>query len=307
MNNQRLSYIDFLKGIGIILVVWAHIPSLPLNKEIYAFHMPLFAFLAGIFAVKKPTLKETIVKKGKSLLVPFFFFSIAWWGVTLLILKDTPELSSAFNYIFYILGGSGQNSVKSLSNVTVWFLAYLFTTHIIHFFNSKLSKPKIGAVAIGGIGVLSSYTGIPLPYSFDTALTLYPFFFVGSTYLTSQRETPKLHTPIYAFVFLVGCYLNTRVDTASNNLGNPILFYIVAFSAIALLLTFAKNINSVPAIDYIGKNSIDVLIFHMIFLKVTSYFQIIEFDFINLIGSIALSLITGKIIRTYLPQAYGRF
>ena len=48
--KNRISYFDIAKGIGIILVMFAHV-TLPitLEKFIYSFHVPLFFFLSGYF------------------------------------------------------------------------------------------------------------------------------------------------------------------------------------------------------------------------------------------------------------------
>ena len=58
--KQRLSYIDELKGFAILMVVIGHIFFFsfriqgmdyisPWSEIIYSFHMPLFAFLSGLF------------------------------------------------------------------------------------------------------------------------------------------------------------------------------------------------------------------------------------------------------------------
>lgn len=44
--KERLDWIDFAKGIGIILVVWAHTRGFFTNY-IEQFHMPLFFFVSG--------------------------------------------------------------------------------------------------------------------------------------------------------------------------------------------------------------------------------------------------------------------
>lgn len=44
-NNKRMSYIDIMKGIGIFLVIWAHLSrDLMVTSFIYGFHMPLFFY-----------------------------------------------------------------------------------------------------------------------------------------------------------------------------------------------------------------------------------------------------------------------
>ena len=47
-SANRYEYIDITKGIGILLVVWAHILLVGwTHRFIYAFHMPLFFFMSG--------------------------------------------------------------------------------------------------------------------------------------------------------------------------------------------------------------------------------------------------------------------
>ncbi|MBC1212116.1 acyltransferase family protein [Listeria booriae] len=62
--NERITWIDYAKGIGIILVVYGHVLrgvfeaglDIPIklftyeDSFIYSFHMPLFFFLSGLFA-----------------------------------------------------------------------------------------------------------------------------------------------------------------------------------------------------------------------------------------------------------------
>ena len=46
--KQRAGYLDIAKGIGILLVVWAHARG-PFSTYIYQFHMPLFFFDFWLF------------------------------------------------------------------------------------------------------------------------------------------------------------------------------------------------------------------------------------------------------------------
>ena len=56
---ERLSWLDVLKGIGIILVAIGHIYS---NRTVfnwlYSFHMPLFFFAAGLVYKEKPIIAD---------------------------------------------------------------------------------------------------------------------------------------------------------------------------------------------------------------------------------------------------------
>ena len=74
MTKQRLEYIDIIKGIGIFLVVLGHVTT---NQNayhfIYAFHMPLFFIIEGMFLHDKPGF---IRKQAKSLLLPYISFGL---------------------------------------------------------------------------------------------------------------------------------------------------------------------------------------------------------------------------------------
>ena len=51
--KERLLYIDMLKAFGIILVVMGHVfhdSDSIVSHFIYAFHMPLFFLLSGVFS-----------------------------------------------------------------------------------------------------------------------------------------------------------------------------------------------------------------------------------------------------------------
>lgn len=50
MNNRRDINLDVLKGTGMLLVIIGHAGCIwPLYPAIYAFHMPLFFIVSGIF------------------------------------------------------------------------------------------------------------------------------------------------------------------------------------------------------------------------------------------------------------------
>ena len=73
--------IDIAKGIGIVLVVLGHVLiNSDINRLIYLFHMPLFFFISGIIFYstynKDIKFKDYLLKKIKSILIPYFVFSI---------------------------------------------------------------------------------------------------------------------------------------------------------------------------------------------------------------------------------------
>ena len=89
-KKQYFDWIDIAKGIGIILVVFAHtiVPQIRENSFrakfvwifIYNFHMPLFFFLSG-YLFEKGLPKYTdkgkfVLGKLKYLMIPYLTFSV---------------------------------------------------------------------------------------------------------------------------------------------------------------------------------------------------------------------------------------
>lgn len=276
INKPRYDSIDFLKGIGILFVVWGHTPLSCGKDFIYSFHMPLFAFVAGLF-FQSSSFKTFVIKKSKRLLVPFYFWSFFFWVLYATIIYWTsPELmSNHLKRIFYIIAGSGQNSVMEYANLALWFLPFLFSISFIHYFIDKWIHRKwvdyAFVIIISLLAIVCGRLDIPIPFSIDTAMALYPFFYIATRYIVyidpKIKDIKILHKWIL-FGLLIAVHLtvnqlNTPVDTASNEIGNYFYFYISAFSAIGYWTLFANMINRVNFINYLGRHSMTILIFHM--------------------------------------------
>lgn len=113
MNSKREIWLDYVKAIGIILVVAGHC-NLPesIRNYIYLFHMPLFFFVSGyLFPKSINSTKEFLKKKAQRLLYPYFvcgLLIIIWntirchnleGNLTKLLLKRVIALAYG-NYIF---------------------------------------------------------------------------------------------------------------------------------------------------------------------------------------------------------------
>jgi len=88
--HARIAWIDAARGIGIILVVYGHAlrgqmaahlyptsaASLWQDRLIYAFHMPLFFFLSGLFARIGTSRSGFVLKRLRSLAWPYLLWSL---------------------------------------------------------------------------------------------------------------------------------------------------------------------------------------------------------------------------------------
>ena len=63
--SERVDWVDFLKFIGILVVILGHI-NFPLNGFIYTWHMPLFFMISGFFIKYKNILEKNSAGKNHS-------------------------------------------------------------------------------------------------------------------------------------------------------------------------------------------------------------------------------------------------
>ena len=176
MNNkdQRLMWVDALKGIAIFFVVLGHSPYLSQLPQkvfnvIFSFHMPLFLFIAGYLFNPDVTGKEMIKKRFKSLLKPYIF------TVTIIILVYFifRQDHSLGWYLFWALYGNGPNLPKLALHL--WFLPHLFlVTLFVWFFYHYFSILKKSLIAqllmmiilfISGFLVIGLFWDIAIPTS----------------------------------------------------------------------------------------------------------------------------------------------
>jgi fucose 4-O-acetylase-like acetyltransferase len=144
MAKERVNWIDYAKGIGIILVVighgWVSDTSM-LSIWIYSFHMPLFFIISGML-IKDNTLKlptwQIVKKYAKSILLPYYIFSL--FIILVEICKDILKKD-------FTLMGVIRNIGKSLFLQGIqaeWFLPCLFVAVVcVCFILKKIKCTKV--------------------------------------------------------------------------------------------------------------------------------------------------------------------
>jgi acyltransferase len=154
---MRLHWIDALKGIGIMFVVFAH-HSLPvaLDTYIFSFHMPLFFFISGFlfdFGKYAGSAADFIRGRFRSLIIPYFCFALLTClfyflldtgfqpGVTNIPFFETTALYGTYS-ILYALG-----PLVSY-NPPLWFLTCLFVTELLFYGLAKNYYRKPGKLVL---------------------------------------------------------------------------------------------------------------------------------------------------------------
>lgn len=281
-KQNRNSYIDIVKGLGMVLVILGHLNVIPQISRaiIYSFHMPLFFILSGLFLKNYSNFKECFSKTFKTLYVPFLS----------VVLFDTIIIT-----IFGIIEGTGipyleiKNNIFvlfgfcfDLINRPVWFLFALFIIKNIYYFCRKKTYLKVACIVVSFVTVIVLYKrDIPSGIIYVMAFAEIGFFALGDILRDFVFDIPKIvknNTRISALLLLLSIpilayfsCINECVDITDYICGNPILFYFngifgslvfFVFCALIYMLKDSRLSLVINPIEALGRNTIFVLVSH---------------------------------------------
>ena len=317
-TNNRLSFVDQCKGIGIILMVYGHCTTEDFLKnnigaQLFAswftsFHMPIFFIIGGLLlAYKHETFifPKTLIKKAKGLLLPGLYFSCISILISFLL-----KLLSGHSDIQYLYKGIIEFFVLKFPDA-MWFLPCYFFAEIIFLLLIKISAksmPYVLCVTTFAISVfINPLSGIFVRLSrvmmaicfvcigwLFYQLVLQKILFKNSpTNKMSKFNSIVLKNALLFGVGLlllvidaVGSYFNGSVSCAEANFGvNPFLFIIDAiFGSLGIIFICVAINKIITPLEFYGKNSLIVLCTHMILINL---FWVLNGKFIHLeLGSV---------------------
>ena len=331
MKPTRLSWIDYARGIAIILVVYRHVfeglkeSGIPVGKYIFleyaniflfSFRMPLFFIVSGIFlqaSFKKRGFLQYVDTKARMILYPYFVWGFLYLTLQMVFTNYTnghPTPSSYLN-LFYLPREVGP----------FWYLYALFNISVLYsFVRYVLKVPAIFNVLIGLICFyLSSFVyqeNIKIGLLFDI-LHNYIFFAIGdlvSKYFFDKKnfvyfESKKLLiTMLIPFLLAQGYFLynNLSHNTAKYmyvEFYEPAIFLIIVIigcSFIMNLAFFLQKRNSFTWLSFLGKHSLYIYVAHVI------AFAGVRILLTNLLGvdNLLILLITGILAGIIFPLVF---
>ncbi|MEM5777161.1 MAG: acyltransferase family protein [Candidatus Aenigmatarchaeota archaeon] len=304
--TYREGWIDNLKGIGIIFIIFGHSISCPdlLIDYFFSFHVPLFFFIAGI-NFKSVLIEDFVLfleKRARRLLVPYVFFNLVSYGFWLLRVKvfDAPQDVPILRPLLGILYGNGHNKWL-IHNEPLWFFICLFMTQILLFLILKFSKEKKHTILMLCLFTLigyidAKYLKFRLPWGIDVAITAVVFsglgyLLKGHLNIFKRFYHPLLLTVVLLINFLIS-YFNGKIDMNYNKFNNIFLFYIGAFLGIFFWTSVSMKFGSSKILKYIGNNSLTILCLHIpILLVIVKLFMILNIPYSVQENNIAFMLI----------------
>lgn len=298
---MRIQYLDNLKGFAISLVIIGHICSEGIwSSLIYSFHMALFFFLSGIVGNCRSDFSGFMLKKARSLLLPF---------VTFMLLHS---------FLFkHNLWSIMSDNVKD----GLWFIFVLFIIQIIDYliFN-RFHRDKIFYIITSMIVVLLLIllkkfvpSELSCVLSLSYIATNYPFYMLGR-FLKEFRSTN-----LYLFDFTV-CFkykdiIQFVVVSAYFIVWSLSFYYGVSNEMSSMFLRFAATISLVilfkhfeyskvnRLFTYLGKETLALYLLHYFFIRdiknslewiisLPPFIQLISYGSLAVIVAIACVFVT---------------
>ena len=287
--EKRIAYIDIAKGLGILVIVLAHNDLAgyhpTLHKFIYAFHIPLFFFLSGMFFRPERSFGETFRRRFNTLLKPYLF------TIFLIYLGEAAFSNMTFPNIAERIAKSMYATGHYIDWVQLWFIPHLFAVSLFAWIAWQgLGRVKwdwlrwllLFAMLAVGVFTMSYFWPFTapiigkefygLPFSLDLVFASGFFFLIG--YEVNQKPLEKFFaSPLVlaaTFGLLLAMILTLPPLLDFNTRTYPSLWIntVEALLGIAMILSLARNLEKwsvrlAGVFSYFGRISLVILIFHV--------------------------------------------
>lgn len=331
MSKKRIRWIDNARAVAMFLVFFGHLgdswfPALkPIHDAIYTFHMPLFFVLSGLFFKPAIEFVSLLAKRAKTLLIPYYFFSV--------LALITPAVKLLKPSLYTSAGKTADaNPLQTIvsiilaqGNAGLWFLWSLFTASLALWITIKITRDNVFALSL----TLTMYVVIDFVLKSIPSAAQLPFqigklfestAYVGLGYLLAKlcnayswdhaKKVSKLLLAAASFVvFLLFFEISTNISIP-NVLIQCFLSFLTTIAGITSAICFSLLIPNVRVISVIGKDSLIFYALNDVSLKLTKFlfFSILRFPVrtANLFTELILGVVTVAVamVISYICNAF---
>lgn len=314
--RERDITLDVLKGIGMLLVVFAHTNMSGISSVIYTFHMPLFFFLSGgalIYSSKKHSLD--LKGYASSLVIPYLVFSIVsfvyWFLIEsrfrpsdlIPIYSGSMGLHDVRLQEFYNIFTAYSAEDAFIYNIVLWFLPCLLCSMVIYRGLKLYSGAWLPLCVIGlsALYFINEKTMPLLPWCMEIALVALPFVYAGDKCYVLFKKSNHWGLLAFALLIVISVLLfsNPHIDMRAHGFSEWWIFYPIALSFIYLIIQLSRIISCYEygVLQWIGRNSLIIMCIHeplkRIVLKLSSVILGIEITVIreSFVASLLMTII----------------
>lgn len=276
-KNGRVLYLDYVKGISIILMLFSHsYPGYgPIKTWISAFHMPVFFVVCGFLVyMKNPEgisfslCKKYLQNRCDNMLKPYLLFGAL--------------LTSFFCLLGYFSGNGWNLSVLrdflTLQGVeSMWFLPVYFYAEFLFLLSLKYIRIKLLGFVVTTIFTLFCCCEWLFPDGTfrQVKLVLIGFVFIYVGYMYAKYKICSRISFIPMLLLFVIFSIGPQVNGFASvyDMGTPLLFFLDAFGLSLVLLVLCRYLEQYcvrkqKLLIYFGVNSIIVLCTNNLLIEV---------------------------------------
>jgi len=321
--SKREAFIDYGKALMIILVIAFHVGFDTLEKISYIMMIYFFLVSGYTYVAKKKSLKDRIISRFKTVLIPFWILmavyaiveiirgSLLGYGGTEMIVPSFIGAIYGSSHNLPFIKGISEGIVEIMSykpqdagfvdvilptNCHLWFLPAMFCGSVIFFiYIEKVKRTKIkDTLFIIFCVLIASLETLPfmiqLPYGLGRGFLAAASMLVG--YILKEKDVFNIKGKfnllyLLVLVITIVCYFLGGKDAALvrsvygpyGMIGTFIVFIggVTATIIILKLLKPLNNINKDNIILDIGRNTMFIYSWHMIFLNLIALIFLVLF------------------------------
>lgn len=318
MKKERKQWIDFLRGVAMLLVIWGHISRNSLFFVVTSpVKIPLFFAITGyVFNDEQGHLARFAKKQWKTIVIPWIVLSLIWLKAGYLIASGNARLVPKSLYDF-------------ISGNTYWFMPCILVSNAIHFLirkNRNYYCRYLLMTGAGVVGLLIADRGIGRFAMFNVACVSQLFMMFGYWFRGNESKITA-HCKPYILValgilygVLIGISIHYFPGEAMDVHNNIYYSYSICgamiFTGLTVLFTVFCRINNFPKwVTFVGQNTLAFYILHYYVRRVIKkacsltglslpnslQSNLIEFALV----CVVLTLI-AYMLNTWLPEAVGK-
>ncbi len=310
LQKKRMAWVDYLRGIAIILVVYRHvligiersgifIPEILVqaNMIFFSFRMPLFFILSGLFissSLVKRGLQKLVSQKFENLLYPYLIWAILQTTLQIILSKYTNAERTVedYTYIFYQPRGLDQ----------FWYLPALFNTTVIYILLKTKLRLKNQVQLL--LGVIFFFSG---PYLRDVSMMsdwmeFYIFFAIGdslSAIFFKLRAQSFLKNNL-TLIFIIPVFGLTQYYYIKQFDVSHIEFLIISLVGCLSMFVFVfrlEKLNILAFLRILGFHSLHIYVMHVI---VSAFARLVLTKVLGISDPVIL-LFTGIFVGVVIP------
>ena len=336
-QSTRKYWVDFLRALTIVLVVFGHVDDHQLTHYLSAVRLPMFFFISGLLASRvmlAGSFQNYLRKYFWSLIVPFYVFGLAvypFWYFKNLHVPTTTFLRDGSHIPFFgMLYGVNGPQQWLIHNYPLWFLTCLFSVHHLFWVIRRLFVTPfqilLASLFLGLCGFLILHLcPFRLPWNLEIAMAAIVFYAMGylskTLHLTNflARDSNALLAFPVALAVCIGIVLvNGPIDMDNGVLGRPEFYYLGGLGGIVACIIIAMRMPYSRVVSFIAKNTLAILAMHspLLFLlrKTANHFwglgiqgvsHILTYTVSATVISITMALLVSIPLRAYAPWTLG--